>query len=56
MKTKIQRCVDCDTYTLEDECPVCGSDVGSIAPARFSPEDPYGDQRREMKRREGLGP
>lgn len=56
MKTKIQRCTDCGTYTLADECPVCDSETGSSAPPRFSPEDPYGEQRRTMKREQGGGP
>jgi H/ACA ribonucleoprotein complex subunit 3 len=38
-------------YTLSDACPECGSDAVNSAPAPFSPEDPYGEYRRALKRR-----
>lgn len=50
MKTRILRCTSCGTYTLKESCPVCDSPTGPSAPARFSPEDPYGAQRRKLKK------
>jgi H/ACA ribonucleoprotein complex subunit 3 len=37
-------------YTLRsDKCPYCGGELRAAHPAKFSPEDPYGDYRRKMK-------
>ncbi|MFB6122949.1 MAG: RNA-protein complex protein Nop10 [Haloferacaceae archaeon] len=38
-------------YTLSDTCPECGAEAVNSAPAPFSPEDPYGEYRRALKRR-----
>ncbi|SFR37267.1 RNA-protein complex protein Nop10 [Halogeometricum limi] len=38
-------------YTLSEACPDCGADAVNSAPARFNPEDPYGEYRRALKRR-----
>jgi H/ACA ribonucleoprotein complex subunit 3 len=38
-------------YGLSEECPACGGDMQNSAPAPFSPEDPYGEYRRALKRR-----
>ncbi|MFB6197140.1 MAG: RNA-protein complex protein Nop10 [Halobacteriaceae archaeon] len=38
-------------YTLADTCPRCGASTENSAPAPFSPEDPYGEYRRALKRR-----
>jgi len=38
-------------YTLSETCPSCGADAINSAPAPFSPEDPYGEYRRAVKRR-----
>ncbi|MGQ0536589.1 MAG: RNA-protein complex protein Nop10 [Methanobacteriota archaeon] len=43
-------CRACDAYTLHAACPRCGRPTGSPAPAKFSPEDPYGSYRRRLKR------
>jgi len=45
-------CHFCDLYTLEDSCSVCKKKTVNPAPARFSPEDKYGDYRRKLKKRE----
>jgi len=42
---------DRPVYTLGDTCPECGADAVNSAPAPFSPEDPYGEYRRQAKRR-----
>ncbi|WP_181686144.1 RNA-protein complex protein Nop10 [Halorhabdus salina] len=38
-------------YTLADSCPACGEPTENTAPAPFSPEDPNGEYRRALKRR-----
>ena len=38
-------------YTLGETCPACGREAVNSAPAPFSPEDPYGEYRRALKRR-----
>lgn len=40
----------CRVYTLKDTCRVCGEPTVSPHPPRFSPEDPYGEYRRRLKR------
>ncbi|PLJ76794.1 MAG: hypothetical protein B7L53_09775 [Thermofilum sp. NZ13] len=32
-----------------DKCPYCGGTPGAAHPAKFSPEDPYGEYRRKAK-------
>jgi len=41
-------------YTLKDSCPACGAPCVNPAPARFSPDDHYGQYRRRMKKEAGL--
>ena len=58
MKSHIRRCAHWETehdrpvYTLGESCPACGASTENSAPAPFSPEDPYGEYRRALKRRE----
>lgn len=47
---KMKKCKKCGTYTFEEECPECGEDAVSPHPAKFSPEDPYGKYRRQLKK------
>ena len=47
---KMKKCKKCDNYTLQDKCPKCGGKTVSPHPAKFSPEDPYGKYRRDLKR------
>jgi len=57
MKSDIRVCVDWEdthdrpVYTLGERCPDCGGEAVNSAPAPFSPEDPYGEYRRALKRR-----
>jgi H/ACA ribonucleoprotein complex subunit 3 len=44
---------DRPVYTLGDTCPACGGDAVQSSPARYNPEDPYGEYRRRAKRRAG---
>ena len=58
MKSDIRVCSAWETehelpvYSLSDTCPECGKPTENSAPAPFSPEDPYGEYRRALKRRD----
>ncbi|KUH33746.1 RNA-protein complex protein Nop10 [Thermococcus indicus] len=54
MHFRIRKCPGCGRYTLKEICPVCGEKTKVAHPPRFSPEDPYGEYRRRLKR-EQLG-
>ncbi|MFO7837280.1 MAG: RNA-protein complex protein Nop10 [Candidatus Thorarchaeota archaeon] len=50
--TRLFRCTKCGRYTLNDEtCPECEGEVGNPHPARYSPQDKYGEYRRVAKRK-----
>tara|TARA_Y100000310_G_scaffold298404_1_gene332332 strand:- start:647 stop:817 length:171 start_codon:yes stop_codon:yes gene_type:complete len=44
----ILKCSKCEKYTLKEKC--CGLKTISPKPPKFSPEDKYGDYRREEKK------
>lgn len=46
---KLKYCKTCKVYTLKEACPRCGAATASPHPARFSPLDPYGKYRRQLK-------
>jgi H/ACA ribonucleoprotein complex subunit 3 len=46
----LKQCTACHEYTLQDVCPRCGGKAVPNRPAKFSPEDQYGDYRRKLKR------
>ena len=48
MRTLLFRCRDCARYTLQKECPKCGTATESPLPPRYSPEDRYGAYRRML--------
>jgi len=48
-KMKMRRCQGCGQYTLKDTCPRCNTPSKAVGPARYSPQDPYGRYRRQMK-------
>ncbi|MGB0652026.1 MAG: RNA-protein complex protein Nop10 [Thermoplasmatota archaeon] len=48
-RTVMQFCDVCDEYTLQATCPRCHGPAHTKAPAKFSPEDPYGSYRRKLK-------
>ncbi len=50
MRSNIRRCTKCSRYTLKGKCPECGAETKVPIPARFSPEDHYGEYRRRMRR------
>jgi len=49
---EIKKCKKCGRYTFQDDCPECGGEAVSPHPAKFSPEDKYGEYRRKLKRKE----
>ncbi|GAA0308816.1 RNA-protein complex protein Nop10 [Halarchaeum salinum] len=49
---RICRAHDRPVYTLSDVCPKCDEPTANSAPAPFDPDDPYGEYRRKLKRRE----
>ena len=46
----MRRCPTCQEFTLKEACPRCGARATDPRPAKFSPEDPYGEYRRKLKR------
>lgn len=46
----LKRCTGCREYTLSDTCPRCGKPAKPNRPAKFSPEDNYGEYRRKLKK------
>ncbi|MCO8246113.1 MULTISPECIES: RNA-protein complex protein Nop10 [unclassified Haladaptatus] len=58
MKSNIRVCSawkaehDRPVYTLLTTCPDCGANAVNSAPAPFDPNDPYGEYRRALKRRD----
>lgn len=51
MTREILKCQVCNVYTLKDHCPECNGKTISTKPAKFSPEDKFGKQRREYKKK-----
>jgi len=50
MRFKIKKCSRCGKYTLKETCPLCGEKTKLAHPPKFSPEDPYGEYRRRLKK------
>lgn len=50
MKTHLRRCPGCKRYTLGATCSKCGGATLMPVPAKYSPEDRYGEYRRRLKR------
>jgi len=46
MPSALRKCSSCGRYTTKDGCPSCGSAAVCPVPAKFSPEDRYGEYRR----------
>ena len=47
VRTKLQRCKGCEEYGLGDICKQCGGVMETVAPLKYSPEDPQGNRRRK---------
>ncbi|MBD3387671.1 MAG: RNA-protein complex protein Nop10 [Candidatus Altiarchaeales archaeon] len=52
---RIRKCPECGGYTLKESCGKCNVKSSQVGPARYSPEDPYGCYRRQMKEQMGHG-
>ena len=50
MAKHILYCKDCKIYTMELKCPKCDKKTVGPAPAKYSPDDPYGVYRRKAKK------
>lgn len=49
----LHKCTGCSEYTMQtDACPHCGGKVQAARPAKYSPEDHYGEYRRKLKKLE----
>ncbi|MHA2600778.1 MAG: RNA-protein complex protein Nop10 [Candidatus Thorarchaeota archaeon SMTZ1-83] len=49
---RLFKCTVCEQYTLEEKtCPKCGEPVVTPHPPKFSPQDRYGEYRRQAKRK-----
>jgi H/ACA ribonucleoprotein complex subunit 3 len=46
----MRKCAACGEYTLKEACPHCAAKVLDPRPAKYSPEDHYGEYRRRLKR------
>lgn len=44
----ILKCTACGSYTLKEVC-ACGAKTATPKPAKFSPDDRYGNYRRQAK-------
>ena len=47
VRTKLQRCKDCGKYGLGDICKYCDGIMETVAPLKYSTEDPQGTRRRQ---------
>tara|TARA_Y100000310_G_C20378689_1_gene667007 strand:- start:591 stop:770 length:180 start_codon:yes stop_codon:yes gene_type:complete len=52
MAEHIHKCPTCLSYTLEESCSKCGEKTILPKPAKYSPEDKYGNYRREEKKKD----
>lgn len=50
MKTHLRKCPACRRYTLAATCPQCKGATLMPIPAKYSPEDRYGEYRRRLKK------
>lgn len=45
----ILKCTKCTQYTMQQQCPKCSSPTATPRPPKWSPEDKYGEYRRQAK-------
>lgn len=55
MKTLLRKCPTCSGYTLQPKCAKCGVATLMPLPAKYSPDDRYGEYRRKLKREMAKG-
>jgi H/ACA ribonucleoprotein complex subunit 3 len=49
-RSLILQCEKCRGYALKETCPKCGGRAKNPLPPKYSPEDPYGEYRRRLKK------
>jgi H/ACA ribonucleoprotein complex subunit 3 len=49
-RSLILQCEKCSEYCLKETCPRCGGKAKNPLPPKYSPEDPYGEYRRRLKK------
>jgi len=49
-RSLILQCEKCHEFSLSEACPRCKGRAKNPLPAKYSPEDPYGEYRRRLKR------
>lgn len=49
-RSLILQCDKCHEYCLTETCPRCGGRARNPLPPKYSPEDPYGEYRRRLKK------
>lgn len=49
-RSLILQCDKCHRFTLHEACPSCKGRARNPLPPKYSPEDPYGEYRRKLKR------
>jgi H/ACA ribonucleoprotein complex subunit 3 len=49
-RSLILQCEKCHRFTLTETCPTCKGYAKNPLPAKYSPEDPYGEYRRKLKK------
>lgn len=50
MRTLLRKCPTCRSYTMKETCPKCGGVTFMAMPAKYSPDDRYGEYRRRLKK------
>lgn len=50
MKTLLRKCGSCRGYTMRETCPKCEGTTFMSMPAKYSPDDRYGEYRRRLKK------
>lgn len=50
MRTLLRKCPACRSYTMKETCPKCGGTTIMAMPAKYSPDDRYGEYRRRLKK------
>lgn len=49
-RSLILLCPNCHEFSLSEKCPRCGTLTKNPLPPKYSPEDPYGEYRRKLKK------
>lgn len=52
MKSSLRKCPKCGAYSTKDKCQSCDVNTITAHPAKFSPDDRYGEYRRKSIKEE----